>query len=201
MRLSFQPARRLLTGRTLPVVAAAALLTVAGGVAGAATASGTSTVHACYSTKTRALSLARGSRCPSGTRAISWSQSGPKGPAGVVTGYNSTNGKTGVSLAGEFSEVLITSITLPAGHYLISSTANAVGISTTSSANCEIEGPAGTVGYDATDLAANFDGTIALSGAVTLTSRSSIALDCFGTSGVGIQWGELSAVPVAAISS
>jgi hypothetical protein len=81
--------------RTVAEIAGAIVLVSAGVAAGSvATSSATSpTIHGCVNTKTGALSveLKAHARCPRGTRALSWNETGPRGPAGTTAFGSKTN--------------------------------------------------------------------------------------------------------------
>jgi hypothetical protein len=113
----------LVTGRRAAICAAVAVVSV-GGLAGAAlalpSAPHSSTIHACASKSSGALRLA--SHCKSRERAVSWSQTGPRGPQGPSNGYaNSILSQVSVSSAEN-----LTSVRLPRGSYLMFATSTAV---------------------------------------------------------------------------
>jgi Phage Tail Collar Domain len=88
--------------RTVAEIVGGVIL-LSGGAAGAASlavpATTGTTIHACASTKTGALSvlLKSGAKCPKGTKPLSWNKTGPQGPAGttVLFGTNTNKAATG----------------------------------------------------------------------------------------------------------
>jgi hypothetical protein len=94
--------------RTIAEIVGAVLLlsggAAAGSVATSSTISGaTSTaIHGCVNTKTGALSvlLKAGAKCPRGTKPLSWSVTGPRGPAGTTAFGSKTNRATANTSAG-----------------------------------------------------------------------------------------------------
>ncbi len=82
------------------IVAFVALFIAATGFAVGAIPTRSGVIHACYKTKNGALSVVSGSKCPRGTRPLSWNQLGPKGSNGArgatgATGAKGANGGQG----------------------------------------------------------------------------------------------------------
>ncbi len=75
-------------------VAFAALFVAASGFAVAAIPSSNGVIGACYKTKSGALSVIKGKKCPRGSRPLSWNQQGPRGLAGKG-GASGLKGATG----------------------------------------------------------------------------------------------------------
>jgi hypothetical protein len=89
------------------IVGAVLLLSGAAAAGSVATSSGTSsataaTIHGCVNTKTGALSvrLKAGAKCARGTKPLSWSVTGPRGPAGTTAFGAKTNRATANTNAG-----------------------------------------------------------------------------------------------------
>jgi hypothetical protein len=64
------------------VVAFIALFIAATGFAVGAIPARNDAIHACFKTRNGALSILKGTKCPKGSRSLSWSQQGPKGSSG-----------------------------------------------------------------------------------------------------------------------
>lgn len=87
------PRRRL--ARYTALAGAVAAVGLVGGTAFASIPGSTGVINGCYSTKNGALSVIDSSaKCPNGTTALSWNQTGPQGPAGA-TGPQGPAGATG----------------------------------------------------------------------------------------------------------
>jgi hypothetical protein len=84
--------------RTVIAVVVAVALTA---TVTAAAATSSNTVKACSNIKTRVLALRSGPSCPSGTRAIDWSITGPQGRQGIQgkPGIQGKQGPPGTGLA------------------------------------------------------------------------------------------------------
>jgi hypothetical protein len=91
------PGRALRAIRPVHLAVVAAVLFGAGGVAVAATSSGSrAVIHACASRTTGALRIRHGRSCGSGARAVTWNRRGQAGPAGA-TGATGPRGATGAT--------------------------------------------------------------------------------------------------------
>lgn len=78
------------------VVAFIALFIAATGFSIAATRP-SGVIHACYKTRSGALFVVKGSKCPKGTKSLSWNQRGPAGSTGLkgAAGARGATGATG----------------------------------------------------------------------------------------------------------
>ncbi len=118
--------------RTVVPFAAAAVLISGGAAAAASVSAGTpasvtvagTTIHGCVRSKTGALTilLKSGAKCPSGTTALSWSTTGPRGPRGPAGTTTLFGSKTNAAATGAdgatctLGSVLLTAgTTAPAG--------------------------------------------------------------------------------------
>jgi hypothetical protein len=73
-------------------------------------------LYACVTRSTGAIKIVSSSAaCRAGQHKISWNNTGPQGPAGVVTGYHATGHGGTVST----SSRSVTSLTLPAGSFIV----------------------------------------------------------------------------------
>jgi hypothetical protein len=72
--------------RTIAEIVGAAVLLGSGATAAAAVlpSATSTTIHGCENSKTGALSVRLKSSCPTGTKAVSWNTTGPRGPAGTT---------------------------------------------------------------------------------------------------------------------
>ena len=123
------------------VALAVGVFLLAGGVAWAASGSGGTVIHACYSKRSGTLRVA--ARCKHGEKSLSWNKSGPEGRAGArgsrgATGASGSNGLNGgegpagpsdIYAAGKATGALslteytsYAQLTLPPGSYLVEAT-------------------------------------------------------------------------------
>lgn len=151
--------RKLIRPAVVALVAVGALL-VAGGIAYATIPDSKGVIHACYKMNAgtlRVIDSGSAQTCSSSETLLDWSQTGPQGPQGVQ-GPQGLQGPSGSSHAySTFNEVgqtqlapnahTITSLTLPAGDYVVWATGSVVKtglINTTGSDNdvkCALNDP------------------------------------------------------------
>ena len=86
------------------IVAFVALFIAATGFAVGAIPSRTGAIHACYKTRSGALFVVNGSKCPKGTKSLAWNQRGPTGSTGQkgatgAQGVQGANGDAGTAVA------------------------------------------------------------------------------------------------------
>jgi hypothetical protein len=196
--------------------AGAALALAAGSTAAYATIAtpidSSGVIHACYYPATggshKVVLQDVGTRCPSGTTAIKWNQTGPpgpQGPPGVVKGYVSSFGSN-VSLGVGFTTV--DTLAIPAGSFLV--TAKTVPNSNVLTGNdvvtCSLADGSGAVIDNSYTLlrgagASNFDiQTVALAGFTT--TGGTMTLECEDSlsqaqTGASV----ITAVPVASVNA
>lgn len=80
------------------IVALAALFVAASGFAVAKIPGKNGVIHACYKKKGGALRVVKGTKCPRGTKALSWNQSGRRGSKGAAGAAGKT-GDAGTAVA------------------------------------------------------------------------------------------------------
>jgi Phage Tail Collar Domain len=106
--------------RLVAEIAGGVLLLSAGAAAASVATSGTAApaIHGCVNTRTGALSvqLKAGARCPRGTKALSWSVTGPRGPAGTTAFGSKTNTAAEGGSAGATC-TLGSALLMPGGYY------------------------------------------------------------------------------------
>lgn len=172
-------------------------------------------IHACYDAGNgtlRVIDTEAGETCRPQETALSWNQegpqgpegpSGPEGPPGPSDGYvKSLRGGTGIEVNGT---VNVLSLSLPAGDYILSTTAlvqrNQAGISTVI---CDLRvggGPFAT-GYVERLDGADAVATLAATSGVSLSTDEMIHLSCFasGADGTFVTLADLTAVRVGTVT-
>jgi len=189
------------------LIAAAAVL-VGGGIAYATIPDSTGKIHACYKTSGGSLRVIDSGSCLSSEAPLSWSQTGPQGSQGVqgdrgpsdlwhADGFTSSakNLHTG-------NFVTLTSVTVPAGNYLVQ-------------ASTALDDPfnAASYGCDLTDAGGEFQFAVAstqnttqdtaqltFNGGVSLSSSDTITLRCDSPDlGAEASYWELDALEVGTV--
>jgi hypothetical protein len=180
----------------IAAIAAASLATFAVGLTAVAAATTAKPVKACVNTK-HDLSLLKKGKCAAGSHKVSIAVKGPrgaKGKNGLSTGYGaSTPGTTGNYLL-TTGYSTITSLSLPAGRYIVTWNVTMSNDSATAGAfQCEVTYPGGNGGAEANDINGNgsFVGraSLAQSVPVATSAAGTLALACESTSGTEIRAG------------
>jgi hypothetical protein len=176
-----------------PALAIALVATAAAGVTYAAAKS--SAARACETKKgVLVLATAKG-KCPNRDHKVTIGAKGARGPAGPSNGYSVTS-NTAVPL-GAASGTTVVSVALPAGSFLLASSVEFLNYDTSQlSAVCNfVAGSTQSLGY-ATQATAGVKivtstlpgaGSVSLTSAVTLTTPTTVEVQCLGTSDLQAQ--------------
>jgi hypothetical protein len=201
--------------RRLPLAAFSIVLAVAvGGVAFASVPDSTGVIHGCYSSGTphslQVIDTAKVSGCPSGTIALKWNQTGPRGPQGLqgptgpqgLSGPQGIQGPAGTSNAaytfnpniytmdGSGLWKIVDYANVPAGHYVVNATATAApqddyGV------ECRINN-----GSYSTTTSAGSQSAVAVADQVYLAGQGEILFECRSP-----DWNTSSAVYASSLSA
>lgn len=191
---------KLIRPAVVAVVATGALL-VAGGIAYATIPDGSGVIHGCYQKNQgtlRVIDTGQAQTCSSSEAPLNWSQTGPQGPQGPQ-GIQGPQGPSGSSHAySDFdvssytalspSSKTITSLTLPAGNYVVWATGSVVKsgyLNTTGSDNdvkCALDDPSNNA-VTASQAEANgldYEDAVPymLVDTMSLASSGTITVDC-----------------------
>lgn len=212
----------LFASRATSAAAAAVVVTlVAGG--GYAIASGGGTIHACAKKSNGALRLAN--KCKKSEKGLSWGIQGPPGASGKngTNGTNGTNGAAGQQGAtgapGQrgpsdgftvqdatvaTSAVKTTSLTLPAGQYIVTASMPAynTNASPATISSCTLHSTLDTVHTQSiwqTLVASNAYATLTASVAQNLPSGGTVSMSCPAVTGLEYGPSDITAVQVGTL--
>jgi len=182
--------RRFMRTPLRAATVAAAFLAVLAGATSVALASipdSRGVIHGCYQTSGTAHTLkvinnAVTARCPRGYSGLNWSQAGRKGspgPAGLSHGY-STESIDGLTLSESSNTTVVATSTLPAGSYIVNATVAFTAVTGENIVQCFITGAGGSAS-GGTVSSNNGITTIPLTAGVTLSSPSTITVQCAGS--------------------
>jgi hypothetical protein len=191
----------MMVGAVRPYVIGGIIFALLAGGGWALAASTAGVIHACASKRSGTLRLAN--RCGKSERAVAWDVQGARGAQGNrgmpgTSGQPGAAGPSDIYAAGAAAGTLtsgaeITSLTVPAGSYLIGAKVGMSGASGYGSCFIAPSTAGGSGSWDsgAAALPASGPGaTLSLAGADTFTAQQTIVLDC-ASSPAGASYGNV----------
>jgi hypothetical protein len=211
LEMEMKPAQRV-----AQVTLVAVLVIAAAGIARASIPDRHGVFHGCVNSHTHVLTVRTTSKCPHGTKSISWNERGATGARGktgaagrdgVVDAYSVTvSNLATVGTSGVFTPV-VTSPKLPAGHYTWTASAALTSndIANHATIDCDLINPVHDDQGTGAQAVLFGKGTLSYSGAITLTHSRTLSYGCVsdGNGNVTTQAAEatITLVPVHALHS